>query len=236
MVNCESNDSLLTVYASKEKNDDILTIILINKEKEKSKKVTLDVQDFIFKSKANMFILDQSVKKIQTREYNVDQKNYEIEIESYSAIVIELENINYTYAPINYALYGKASASSYSLTGPNFSPKSANDGLKYTRWASAAWVSKDGTDQHWFQLDLGKPQTFNTIKIFWDYGYGIKYDILISIDGEKWDKILSNEEGKGGVEEYKFKTINSRFTKLDLKKGKKAISTYNIKEFEVYNK
>jgi hypothetical protein len=233
MVKCSSNDSLLASYASIDKTANKISVILVNKDKNNKKTVELNFKDVSIKSAAKGWILNNDNKYIQINDLQL--KENRIDVPPYSAIVLELENKDYKPEPENLAFDANISASSYSLSFPYFQPKYANDGLMYTRWASASWVSKDGTDAQWFNIEFKTPKTFNTIKIFWDNGYGINYDILISDDGKQWKKILSIENGKGKTEEIKFEPVSAEFIKLDLKKGKKAISTYNIKEIEVYN-
>jgi hypothetical protein len=181
--------------------------------------------------------LNKENKNVQIDNLKVAAKTT-ITVEPYSMKIIEFDSKKYIPPPKNLALDAKAVASSYSILGPNFGPECANDGVLHTRWRSESWVSPspDGKDAQWFQLEFDKPVKFNSIKIYWGFGYAITYSILCSMDGKSWNKINSITDGKGGLEEFTFKTEEAKFIKLDMENGAAAISTYNIKEMEVYNK
>jgi alpha-L-arabinofuranosidase len=233
MVSCLTNDTLLTAYASADISNNLVSLFLINKDKVKNKEAEINFKDFKNNDHIKGWILNNENKYSEIKD--IQFTDNKVKIPPYSAVVLEFENINYKPEPENLALKAKTSASSYSVSFPYFHPKYATDGLTYTRWASASWVSKDGNDNQWLQMEFEDVTAFNTIKIFWDNGYGINYNILTSNDGKEWNNISTIEDGKGGIEIITLKPVHAKFLKLELKKGKKAISTYNIKELEVYN-
>ncbi len=236
MVEAVSNDTLLSVYASRDELANKMSLFLINKHKSLTKNILLDLKNFTPKSNAKVWILNKENKEKQID--NITGKISQIEVEPYTMKIIEFESEGYTPPPENLGLTAKVTASSYSTIGPNFLPERANDGIRYTRWRSESWVSPrpDGNDKQWLQLDFGKPQQFNTIRIFWDYGYATNYTISCSNDGKEWKKLIANEKGNGDLEEFSFDKVSARFIKIDMEKGKKAISTYNIEEIEIFNK
>lgn len=236
MVEAVSNDTLLSVYASRDELGNKMSLFLINKHKSLTKNISLDLKNFSPKSIAKVWILNRDNKDIQLDDMigNISQ----IAVEPYTMKIIEFESESYNPPPKNLALKAKVIASSYSTIGPNFLPERANDGIRYTRWRSESWVSPrpDGNDRQWLQLDFEKTTEFNTIRIFWDYGYATNYTILCSNDGKEWKKLIVNDKGKGDLEEFSFDKATARFIKIDMEKGKKAISTYNIEEIEIFNK
>jgi alpha-L-arabinofuranosidase len=236
MLECKSSDTLLSVYSSKDKDGNKVSVILINKSKEQSKLVKIKFDNFEPKEKVKTWLLSETQKYSQNNDLIWKNERDQIHVQPYSVMVLEFENKDYIPDAENLSLNSIASASSYSLTGPNFKPQCAIDGIKYTRWASAAWASRDAGDPQWFKLDFIKSRTFNNIKISWDNGFAVVYDVLISNDGNNWEKIYSQEKGIGNIEVISFKPVAARYLKIDMKKGSKAISTYNIEEIEVYNK
>ena len=238
MVEAVSDDSLLSVYASRDINADKLSLFLINKSKTNSKNVSLNLQNFEPKNNAQLRVLNNENKDRLYDNFVFEKNGQNITVEPYTMKIIEFEAKKFKDAPENLALQAKVTASSYSTIGPNFSPKSANDGIRYTRWRSESWVSSkpDGSDKQWLQLNFDKSIDFNTIKIYWDYGYATNYKILCSNDGNIWTEIHSTDRGTGSFEEINFKTQEAKYIKIDMEKGKRAISTYNIEEIEIYNK
>jgi len=238
MVSASSDDSLLSVYASRDLNNNKLSIFLINKSKDESKNISIDLLGFSPKEETEMWILDKINKEKKIDGISFNSIGRKVVLEPYSMKVIELESKDYTPPSENLALNAQATASSYSIIGPNFSPKCANDGLRYTRWRSESWISPrpDGNDKQWFQLEFKDIVEFNTIKIFWDYGFATTYKISASVNGKDWNEIYVNEKGSGATEEIELNKQKAKYLKIDMEKGKKAISTYNIEEIEIYNK
>ncbi len=238
MVEAVSDDSLLSVYASRDLQGNKLSVFLINKHKTESKTANLFVDNFDVKQNASVFVL--SADKKGTGECNLisDGNQLRVTLDPYSMKVIGIESNKFRPDPVNLALNAKVSASSYSTIGPNFSPNCANDGIRYTRWRSESWISPkpDGNDRQWLQLEFEKIIDFNLIKIFWDYGYATEYSIFSSADGITWKQLVSTDKGKGETEEFSLEPQKAKFIKIEMVKGKKAISTYNIEEIEIYNK
>lgn len=103
----------------------------------------------------------------------------------------------------------------------------AVDGNYGTRWSSAF------SDPQTFELDLGSVRKFNLIKIFWETAYGKDYSIEVSENGTDWTKIISQQNGSGGAEQWKV-DASARYIRLTgTKRGTQY--GYSIYEFEVYN-
>ncbi|MDP7205726.1 MAG: discoidin domain-containing protein, partial [Pirellulaceae bacterium] len=89
----------------------------------------------------------------------------------------------------NLATAGKVSASSEE-TGKNNLVKHAIDGNLATRWCAAG----GGSGQHW-QVDLGKPQKVQSIRIHWEKNNAAyRYQVEASADGETWKTIVDQSK------------------------------------------
>jgi len=236
LVESLSSDPNVSVYASRF-GDDTLSVIFINKDRRNDKELRVSLRSFDPSPTGRIWIVDakRKLQRLPGTQIRIGQTNFSLHLPKYSIVAVQLLRAGAILPPVNIALHARASASSYSLTDPYFGPQSAVDGKLHTRWASAAWASKDGSDQQWFQIDLGIPKTFNRIVIRWAKGYGTEYTIAVSVDGKRWNDVLKQSNGKGKVEQLDFNPVTARYIRLHGTKGSKAISTYSIYEFEVYN-
>ena len=235
LVESSSSDSSLSVYSSMF-GKDTLSIILINKKKRSSKHVAFQVNGFEPQGSASVWILNAKHKLDRLADLRNVGSSFSAQVPPYSLVVLQLLRKGVVLPPPNLALHARASASSTAKNGPNFGPASAVDGKLYTRWASAAlWGEKKGLDKQWFQVDLRRPRHFDRIVIHWAMGYGINYRILASTNAKKWTKIFHETDGHGGVEKIDFKPIKARYVRLVGIQGARAISTYSIYEFEIFN-
>jgi putative membrane-bound dehydrogenase-like protein len=89
----------------------------------------------------------------------------------------------------NLATAGKVSASSEE-TGKNNLVKHAIDGDLRTRWCAAGGK----TGEHW-QVDLGKPQHVQSLRIHWEKNNAAyRYKVEASADGEEWKTIVDQSK------------------------------------------
>ena len=235
VVQSSSSDPLLSAYASTF-GDDTLSVILINKDKRNTKRVSLKMSGFEPEGSASAWLFNTRHKLDRIANRRIAGPSLEEQVPPYSIIVLQLLRKGVVLPPRNLALHAKASASTSAKNGPDFGPSSAVDGISYTRWASAAlWGAKKALDRQWFQIDLGKSREFDKIVIRWATGFGIDYKLLASRDGKKWETLFREGDGHGGVEKIDFKPVNARFVKLVGSKGSYAISSYSIYEFQIFN-
>ena len=89
--------------------------------------------------------------------------------------------------PMNLALKGEADASAHQSGHP---PGLAIDGHESTRWCAP-----NPDANHWWQVDLGKPQAITGLRILWEAG-GTDYHYLIegSEDGGSWRTLVDKRE------------------------------------------
>ncbi len=100
------------------------------------------------------------------------------------------------------------------------------DGNKQTRWSSGF------SDPQWIQIDLGKIKELAGLNIYWETAYGKVYDILLSKDGKKWNKVYETSDGDGGTDDIYFKKSKARYIKLYGKKRGTAWG-YSIYEMSI---
>ncbi|MGC8595691.1 MAG: discoidin domain-containing protein [Candidatus Kryptoniota bacterium] len=235
LVKATSSDSSVSIYSALN-GTDTLSIIAINKDRESPRDVVFNLKGFDPERTGERWVLDATYKLKRMSDVNKVSRQFELNLPSYSITVVRLLKKG-TIAPSkNLALHARAFSSSYAKNGPDYRPSRAVDGKLYTRWASEAlWNAKNGKDKQWFEIDLGRIQTFNDIKIFWANGYGIKFNIVCSRNGKNWFKVYDQENGHGGIEDIKLKPVDARFIKLNGIEGSKAVSSYSIYEMEVFN-
>lgn len=120
---------------------------------------------------------------------------------------------------------GKPTAVSSLESGGNYQ---ANDGKIVSRWGSRF------TDDEWYYVDLGSPQTFNKVIIRWQLSYGKAYKIQTSDDAVTWKDTLDLADQKGGVAILTFPAVTARYVKMQGIARSNAYG-YSFFEFEVYN-
>ena len=91
-------------------------------------------------------------------------------------------------------------------------PEKGNDGEDETRWCPP-----DGETGHWWQVDLGKPETLTGARVFWEFdGRAYQYKIEGSADGKTW-RTLSDQTGskdQNQDQRLKFRADGVRYVRL----------------------
>lgn len=235
VVQSSSPDPSLSAYASTF-GDDTLSVILINKDKRNTKRVSLKLSGFEPEGSASAWLFNTRHKLDRITDCKIEGESLDEQVPPYSIVVLQLLRKGVVLPPKNLALHARATASTSAKNGPDFGPSSAVDGIPYTRWSSAAlWGMKKGLDKQWFRIDLGKSREFDKIVIRWAMGFGIDFKLLASRDGKKWETLFHESDGHGGVENIDFKPVKARFIKLVGSRGSYAISSYSIYEFQIFN-
>jgi len=91
---------------------------------------------------------------------------------------------------------------------PKPDPMAPFDADLETRWSSAY---KDG---EWVYMDFGKPKTVSKLIVKWEQAYAPSIEILSSDDAVTWNKIVTLEDQKGGINEISFQPVTARYIKL----------------------
>ena len=79
-----------------------------------------------------------------------------------------------------------------SIYDPRYQPEYALDGNPDTRWASRA-----GSGQpEWLEIDLGRSVPIASLTIRWEHAYAVEYEVQVSADGQGWQTLHHQTEGK----------------------------------------
>jgi len=91
-------------------------------------------------------------------------------------------------------------------------PDKGNDGDTETRWCPP-----DGQTGHWWQVDLGKPETLTGAHVFWEFdGRSYQYTVEGSADAKTW-RVLSDQtrsESREQDQRLKFQAAGVRHVRL----------------------
>ncbi|PCL93093.1 DUF4855 domain-containing protein [Paenibacillus lautus] len=124
----------------------------------------------------------------------------------------------------------EAEASSTEAAG--LEPAKALDGAPATRWASEV------RDTSWFQVDLDSQQTFDTIRIDWEYARADQYRLSVSDDKQTWEPLKVGNDGvvkaADGKNTLVFPATTARYIKFE-GLNRATFYGYSFYEFGVYD-
>lgn len=124
----------------------------------------------------------------------------------------------------------EAEASSTEAAG--LEPSKALDGAPGTRWASEV------RDTAWFQIDLDSKQTFDTVRIDWEYARADQYRLSVSDDKQTWEPLKVGNNGvvkaSDGKNTLVFPATTARYIKFE-GLNRATFYGYSFYEFGVYN-
>ena len=73
----------------------------------------------------------------------------------------------------------------------------------------------------------------NHVVLNWEAAYGKAYKIEVSTNGTTWNRVFSETNGNGGIDDIVFGTTNARYVRMTgTARGTKY--GYSLYEFEVY--
>lgn len=102
---------------------------------------------------------------------------------------------------------GEMEATASSGAG-DYAAKFAIDGKMDTRWSS------NFSDTEWWQVKFVEPRVIGGLKICWETAFAEKYEVAVSMDGEKWQKVYNVPEGDGRTDLLFFKPVETRFVRI----------------------
>lgn len=115
------------------------------------------------------------------------------------------------------------SASSSPAQNP---PSLAIDGNRATLWRSR------GPGEQWFQLDFREPRELGGLIVEWDERHNASsYDVEISDDARRWNRIYRLEQGNGGRDFLFLPETEARYLRLRVRQG--AGPYYALREIEI---
>lgn len=91
-----------------------------------------------------------------------------------------------------------------------------------------SWHSKAGNSE-WIEIDYGRVKKFSGVEISWGDDYAGKYELLVSVDGKKWDPVCTAEKNIKGSDTVYLDYTYARYLKI--KCGKSSTG----KGFEIKN-
>lgn len=114
----------------------------------------------------------------------------------------------------NIALNKPVTASSFkngSLTAANI-----NDGSMDTRWASNynSSTNEPFDKQEWIQFDLESSVNIGEVRLFWENAYAKSYTVQVSEDGEHFEEVYRQTDGKGDSETISLSNAKGRYLRL----------------------
>ncbi len=140
-------------------------------------------------------------------------------------IFIFVFTLIFAFVQINIPMaQAKVTAIASSEETPELNASMAVDGNMNTRWSSQF------SDEQWIEFDLGELKELVGIIFYWESAYGKEYDILLSTDKKHWEKVFSQREGTGGIEDIDFAKYPACYIKL---RGKKRGTGWGHSLFEV---
>ena len=127
----------------------------------------------------------------------------------------------------NLALDRPATASSSNGTYP---PGNAVDGSTSTHWRSG---SVSSTTVVWWRVDLGATYNINNVIINWRTNYyARKYTVQVSLTGDGWMTVYTDNPGNGGIDNVSFVPQTGRYVRIRMTQNNSG--TERLNEVEVY--
>ena len=95
--------------------------------------------------------------------------------------------------------------------------------------SSTRWATDSGTQQAWLEVDLGKPATFNRVKIDEEYDRVQEFELQYR-EGKRW-KIFARGAKLGHDYSKQFDAVTARYVRLNILK---ATDGPTICEFQLF--
>ncbi len=95
---------------------------------------------------------------------------------------------------------------------PEYLPANAVDGDPGTYWSSTF------ADPTWLAVDLGEVHKISRVRITWDNAYSKELVVQVSLGGQNWTDVFTETNGKGGVSEIKFPSVDARHVRISCTK------------------
>lgn len=152
------------------------------------------------------------------------------------AIAVKSGDIDSAYASAVIKIDGDTVQSSTNLALGKTATASSEDGAAKAELAvdgngTSRWQAQSADDEY-LQVDLGSVQTVNTVNITWEAAYAERYEIQVSVDGETWTTVAT-ENGKTGEITSSFAAVKAQYVRMQgIKRGTQY--GYSIYEMEVY--
>ena len=133
-------------------------------------------------------------------------------------------NVAYALDP-NIAIGKTASSDTGSST-----TASGNDDSIYTQWRA-----DDGSNNHWYKVDLGAPYNLTGSEVMFESNYLIKYKVEVSSDNSTWSTVVNklNNTSSAQTQNDPFSSTGKRYVKITLTEVPSGVWA-SINEFRVF--
>lgn len=159
---------------------------------------------------------------VKETQYDGDKKSFTVEGKIYGTDIKVTAKVHvYT----NVALNKNATAGSRSSEAGK-----AVDGNLSTRWGDSEW-----SNEHWFQVDLGKRYALKALSISYEVSYAKDFEVKISEDGRKWRTIRTVTNNETLDWNYIFdEPVYASYIRIDASKTSNEEWGFSIWELGVY--
>jgi len=175
-------------------------------------------------------IMTGGTVKVKQNEDSIEisvPENYRRDIDT--IVVLELDGSASEISPrsllpASLAIGKKARASNVFQNNSRYGPDKAFDGDPATRWATDS-----DTKEAWLEVDLGKPTTFNRVKINEEYDRVLEFDLQYR-QGNRWTTFARGTR-LGQDYSKQFEPVTARYVRLNILK---ATDGPTIWEFQIF--
>ena len=137
--------------------------------------------------------------------------------------------------PENLALNKTTSASALEVSDGRFTDEMAVDGDREgdSRWSSGALTA---SSPQWLEVDLGSPQTFNSVSLYWEASAGQAYRLEgRNSANEEWTTFYETENGDGELDVIDLSDpVTYQYVRLYITEGNGRYSSVSLYEIELY--
>lgn len=112
--------------------------------------------------------------------------------------------------------------------------KKMTDDKNNTYWESEFDPTDIDISEQNITIDLGLVYSINRLKIEWGDNYAKSYDIELSADKKKWEKVYETDLGDGEADNIKFDESGSRYVRINLHSKSVQDKGYQIKKVSIY--
>jgi hyaluronoglucosaminidase len=118
-------------------------------------------------------------------------------------------------------------ATASSSHAKEYLPANAVDGDPGTYWSSTF------ADPAWLAVDLGESHKISQVRITWENAYSKEFAVQVSRDGQNWTDVFTEANGKGGVSDLRFPSVEARHVRISCTKRGTQWG-HAIRELEVF--
>jgi hypothetical protein len=166
-------------------------------------------------------------------------RQFECDADSAGQIVIQFSSIRdnakvsgITVVPAADLALGEPTYVS-SIEGTSYAGSMAVDGNAATRWSSGQWMQNSGVG--WITVDLGGTDHISEVRLDWETGYAVNYQIQTSLDGINWVAIETvNGNQNAGLADFSDLSGTGRYVRIYCTQTSQGSDNYSLYGFHVF--